>query len=105
MLKSDVIGSFFMQVLARKNLSCFYLDPAFYTKLSTTKETPASLFRWFKHFDPQSQQHIFIPIYHPGHWCLVVVDLRLCRFEYYDSLSKLLDSEAKKACEVRQSTA
>lgn len=107
-----------MKVLAVENPSCFYLDPAFYEKLSTTKESHTVIFRWFKTFNPVTHDkvrkfvpqiilnptilQIFVPIHYPGHWCLVILDLRMRRVEYYDSLSsKRPGGDANKACRVR----
>jgi len=114
LLNDDVIACYFKEILAPQFPSCAYLDPAFYTKLSTTNSDIRLLFRWFRTIDLSKVEkvqvtlncvwyllfpQILIPIHQPGHWCLTVVDMVLHRLEYYDSLSKQ-PSEARKVGKV-----
>ncbi|KAJ3333854.1 SUMO1 sentrin specific peptidase 1, partial [Kappamyces sp. JEL0680] len=56
----------------------------FYEKLQTNGYS--SVRRWTKKIDVFAKDFIIIPVHMGMHWCCSVINFRLKRFEYYDSL-------------------
>lgn len=67
---------------------CHFCQTNFYTKLVQGGGYDyKNVRRWTKKYDVFSKDLIIVPIHcHGNHWTLAVINLKLKRFEYYDSL-------------------
>ncbi|KAI8612855.1 hypothetical protein BC830DRAFT_1161778 [Chytriomyces sp. MP71] len=87
---NDEIINFYGQLMmdrAKRNPDQYpkihFFNTFFY---ETLKKGYAGVRRWTKKFDLFSLDYVIIPVHMGMHWCCSVINFRLKRIEYYDSL-------------------
>jgi sentrin-specific protease 1 len=94
---NDEVINVFIKVLANNDHdqgpsdlpSCYFMNTLFYPKLAESHSgyTYSNVRRWTRRADIMRKDMVLVPIHcHGDHWTLGVINARLRRFEYYDSL-------------------
>lgn len=81
---NDEIINFYFNLITEKRTNVYAFNTFFYPKLVTGKQK--SLARWTRKVDLFKYDKILIPIHLGMHWTLAVIDMKVKRISYYDSM-------------------
>lgn len=89
----DEAINFYMNLLKEREerypgcyLKCHFFNTFFYNMLSSRGYDYSRVRRWTLKFDVFALDKVIIPVHMGAHWCLSVINFRLKRVEYYDSM-------------------
>jgi Ulp1 family protease len=93
---NDEVVNFYFKLLQERHekfpekfpVKCFFFSTFFYSQLREKGYDQARLGRWTRrdNVDIFQMDKIIIPVHLGAHWTLAAINMKMKRFEYYDSL-------------------